>query len=471
MSELFDERLFIFALTSRPEDARIFASKFRAEWLHNADYQPILTSIKAYIQENRKSPSLEALHLRFAYHQPDEYKARIQHILDDLSHASSDITSQLEVLNQAKDVAIVRSLQDLCSNPAFKGRMEDLEGREIVQELQRWMNSFSSAREDRTMSLNEAVVNLFDTEGFDRSQNIPIRCGIEVIDEWSNGGLKPGNLGIMVAPTGGGKSVALVATSHHVSTTQELPTWYITNEITLEDATSRFLARITGKDVGRIMNDPGVIASEWHHVHSKKSTNNLLWLSEYNRQISTAELEADMLRNATLYGWMPKVICLDYLEHMRPNAEGMSQDSSWNWIGAVAQDLVNLAKKHKLVIWTAAQTNRSGLSSDKLDLPQLQGSIKHAQAASAVVAFQQVYCGEDPVSGEEMLGLTIYCMKMRHGRRGQPVSVKCNLATMEITNEEAQVNNVPRGQDDDSGTPHRATKRTVRKPKAQPGSV
>jgi len=118
------------------------------------------------------------------------------------------------------------------------------------------------------------------------------------------------------------------------------------------------------------------------------------------------------------------------MERMKPNETGHTRSNEWSWIGAIAQDLNRLAKKHKLLVWTAAQTNRSGLSANSIDLSMSQSSIRHLQEASAVIAMNQERMNEDEVI------MKWKALKMRHSKRpGSEVRVKCNLATMTITDE------------------------------------
>jgi hypothetical protein len=141
-----------------------------------------------------------------------------------------------------------------------------------------------------------------------------------------------------------------------------------------------------------------------------------------------------MMRRANLYGKMPKVICLDFMERMKPNGSGFNRDSSWNWLGAIAQDLSRFAKRHKILIWTACQTNRAGLVSDELDGSMIQGSIKHLQEATAMVGMNQYRTDDKDIY------MKFKALKMRQSSRpATAVYVKCDLATMTITNEVVDV--------------------------------
>jgi hypothetical protein len=130
----------------------------------------------------------------------------------------------------------------------------------------------------------------------------------------------------------------------------------------------------------------------------------------------------------SLTGQKPALIVLDYLERMKPESSGHKRDQSWNWIGAICGDLVRLAKRHELALWTAGQVNRSGLSSEQIDLSQIQGSIKHAQEASVVLGLSRVGASEN---NEEKVIFRFDLLKNRHGRNpGTPAFVEADLRKM-----------------------------------------
>jgi hypothetical protein len=68
-------------------------------------------------------------------------------------------------------------------------------------------------------------------------------------------------------------------------------------------------------------------------------------------------------------------------------------------------------------------------------LSNVQASIKHLQEATAVVAMNQVVYGIAD-NGDELVGMKWHAMKMRQSRKAsKSVTVRCNLSTMEITND------------------------------------
>ena len=65
MSSDFDEAILLYALTTRPEDARKFAQSFKPDWLKTVEYHPILAEIYAFTRKHEEPPSISTLHTIF----------------------------------------------------------------------------------------------------------------------------------------------------------------------------------------------------------------------------------------------------------------------------------------------------------------------------------------------------------------------------------------------------------------------
>jgi hypothetical protein len=234
--------------------------------------------------------------------------------------------------------------------------------------------------------------------------------------------------------------------------------WYVTNELPIEEIAERAVAKISGTNLSDIMED----AASGYTAHLDRLLkpvykNNLL-ITEYNKKISPAELESNINKWTALTGWKPDVIVLDYMERMKPSEEGYSPDKSWLWLGAIARELVWMAKRMNIVIWTAAQTNRSGLGAEVVTMDMSQGSIQHLQEASAVVTMIQRDCPGKP--DKKVLGFR--AQKMRHSRRDNNVVwLEADLKKMTITDHVVEMPDVNREEEEEEeAAPQKKKKRS-----------
>jgi replicative DNA helicase len=431
----FNEKAFLYALTSRPEDAKRFSLLFRPEWLRSVELQPLLAEVYSFTKKHGTPPSLTTLDTLFKDKDAEAWDLRYREVIEDLRRENPDLSECLYVLGKAKDAAIVRSFQSLETDHDFMKLQSEFDGTRVLTEVTKWLNLFAGQADEESANIKEAIESLVSAS-HEISERIPI--GLNVIDEWTDGGLRPKQLGIFMAATGKGKSSVLVNAAYNVAEIMDKSCWLITNELTMHEQTERFLARMTGKNLSQIQNDPAIAYSNLEK-HWKDGLHDRLRITSVNRNISANDIDGMLVRWAQISGWKPAVLVLDYMERMRPNETGYDRNKEWTWLGAIAQDLVQLAKRHNLVIWTACQTNRSGLMEGvDMSMSMGQASIKHFQEAACVIAMTQTQVkskyGEEVSIGIEFTGL-----KFRHSKlANRKAVVHVNLATMLISNDKAE---------------------------------
>jgi hypothetical protein len=143
------------------------------------------------------------------------------------------------------------------------------------------------------------------------------------------------------------------------------------------------------------------------------------------------------MRRKAITGWSPKLLVLDYMERMVPNTM-YHGEKEWTSLGRIAGDLIQFAKKHGIAIWTATQTNRSGLKENaEIDMEMAQSSIRHLQEASYVISLQK-----QPIPGEEdenKEAFKLKVLKSRHAKNtGRAVFLEVDLDKMLVTDRELE---------------------------------
>jgi replicative DNA helicase len=429
----FDEKAFLYAVTTRPEDARVFATTFKPEWLHTAEFTPVLAEVFAFTRKHGEPPTVATLHKIFKDKDKDAYDLRYKDALDSIVETIPDNSTVLYTIEQAKDTGVVRDFQELNNSQMFLQKQAELNGSALLKQMHKFLNKHNQDATIRTMDVRQSIDNLVENAGF-MPEMVRVPTGVHVMDQWTGGGLRTKQLGIVMAPTGDGKSSMLVVMAHNMAFVERQNVWLVTNELSLEEQTERMLSRITGKDVGRIIDDPG-IAYQGLERHWRAGADHRLRITEVNREVSVDELEAEMMKITSLTGWKPKVLVLDFIERMKPCESGWARDKIWDWIGAISRDLSRFAKRHNILVWTAAQTNRSGYSKNPRDknplsLEMAQSSVKHLQEAAAIIGMRQE---ELP---DERIVMEMADLKQRFAKRNkESVFLECDLAHMRITND------------------------------------
>lgn len=431
----FDEKMFIRALIDRPADARKYGKSFDPMWLKTIELRPVLAKFFEFTKKFGTPPGISTLRQVFIDEDAKAYEIRFKDILDDLEKTQYQHSDILYCLSKVHDMTVVMSLDSLIHSHGFTELLEAGSGAEVMEEIKKWETNFHDQYASVELNIEDAFLRVLDERGW-KNENRSIPTHIEFIDEWCGGGLNPKQLGIVLAPTGNGKSVVLCAMAHHMVTIDKRNVLYISNELAWDEVAMRFGTLFTGIDLNLMNREPLLMlqanerVGHWG-VEGKLKT----W--EVMKEITTDEIEARLKEYVDLYGWSPDVIILDYMERMAPTTEGYKRDSTWNWYGAIAQDLVRLAKKSNTLIWTAGQTNRGGMNKkNEQSMEHTQGSIKHLQEASAVISFRERkdYTKAAQKENEHVKILEFTPLKMRHakGSVGEKL-VEADFGKMMIT--------------------------------------
>lgn len=428
----FDELLFIRSLMDRPADAKRYSQYMKPEWLKTVEYRILLDKVYDFTKQYSIPPSVETLRKVFIEEDQSAYNTRYKDTIDRLAKVVLEQSEVLHCLDRAKKAGIVWSLEAMFNDPDFIHKREQGDGAEVMHDLQEWITQFDGTNEDVEMRINDAVEHLIKERGW-MQQDTEIPCGIEFIDDWCGGGLRPKQLGLILAPTGHGKSTCLMVMAHKMALLANTRVLFISNELAATEITERFGALISGEDINKVIHEPTVIRGGLETLN-KWGYGERLWLAEVNREISTDDIEGMIARYINLYGWKPDVVVIDFMERMKPTVSGHKRDETWNWYGAIAQDLVRFAKRCNMLVWTAGQTNRSGMNNKvEQGMAQAQGSIRHLQECSAVIAMRQRSDLDDEKKPDIRM-LEFLALKMRHSKRSETsLIVEANLGKMHIS--------------------------------------
>ena len=178
----------------------------------------------------------------------------------------------------------------------------------------------------------------------------PISTGWSYIDEIFGQGLGKGELGVVIAPTGAGKSMALV----HLGT----------QALELSDTVvgSRFDSCITGVP----LNDLGSFKEEIYET--VEALEGKLIIKEYptkSASVQTIKHHVEKLINRQL---KPDMIIVDYGDLLRPESTLREKRHE---LETIYEQLRALAQTQKCCVWTASQTNRSGLNAEVITMESI----------------------------------------------------------------------------------------------------
>ena len=189
----------------------------------------------------------------------------------------------------------------------------------------------------------------------------PVTTGWPLIDDICQGGLGQKELGVVIAPTGAGKSMALV----HLGT-QALKEGKTVVHYTLElqDTVvgSRYDSCLTRIELGDLMTFKEKIYEEVQDIEGR------LIIKEYPTKSASTHTLKTHLERLRMKDVPIDMIIVDYADLLRPVT---AQREKRNELESIYEELRGLAQEYKCPVWTASQTNRSGLNAEVITMESI----------------------------------------------------------------------------------------------------
>ena len=196
---------------------------------------------------------------------------------------------------------------------------------------------------------------------FEIKHRNPVSTGWAEVDNVCKGGLGKGELGVVIAPTGAGKSMVLVHLGSEAVKSGKTVVHY-TLELSETVIGIRYDSCITGVP----LND---VHSFKENIYERVTElEGSLIIKEYptkSATTNTIKMHLEKLRNR---GIEPDLIILDYADLLRP-ISGLREKR--HELETIYEELRGVAQESKCPIWTASQTNRSGLNAEVITMESI----------------------------------------------------------------------------------------------------
>ena len=203
---------------------------------------------------------------------------------------------------------------------------------------------------------------------------LPVTTGWNEIDNITSGGLGRNELGVVIAPTGAGKSMALV---HLGSQAIKEGKTVIHYTLELQDTVvaCRYDSCITQYPLSDLTNFKDEIFEEI------KGLDGTLIVKEYpTKSASTNTIKAHLAR-LVKRGIEPGMIIVDYADLLRPVVVRKEKRTE---LESIYEELRGLSNEYNCPIWTASQTNRSGLNAEVVTMEQISEAFNKCFVADFI---------------------------------------------------------------------------------------
>jgi replicative DNA helicase len=256
---------------------------------------------------------------------------------------------------------------------------------------------------------DEATDVFHDIDGaLEKDFRHPLPTGIVGIDNLLKGGLGIGELGVVLAPTGTGKTTLL---TKFANTAYNLG--YNVVQIFFEDNPGNIKRKHytiwteIAPDSQPEFKDEVKQKVEEAQARSKGSLK-LLKLASDNVTIS--EIKNKIRKMNSENPTKVDLLVIDYVDCISPERSTFGEE--WKGEGSIMRSLESMTSEFEMAIWTATQGNRESISSEVVTGDQMGGSIKKAQIAHVILSIGKTLEQKD----NNLATLTL--LKSRIGRDG-----------------------------------------------------
>jgi len=327
----------------------------------------LIDQILQYNEEYKGSPTLEVLKVKLDDVDHDVLKTQIiQHLKDAWKYTES---TDLEFIKQ--------QALDFCKNQEIKKAI--LSSVELLksgkyEEIKARVDDALKAGADKDIG-HEYMTNI--EERYSDAVRFVQETPWEVINELTDGGLGKGELGVMVAPAGIGKSWALMNIGAHAIKTGKTVLHY-TLELNQAYVGLRYDSVITG-----IANQNLKHYQEEVKEQLSKIEGDLIIKYFPTKTVSVMGLRAH-IEKCIMQGKKPDVIIVDYADLLRGHGQEKRHE-----LEGIYEDLRGLAGDYEIPVWTASQANRSALEEDVIDASKVAESYGKVMVADFIISLSR----------------------------------------------------------------------------------
>ena len=369
----------------------------------------LVKECKKYYDEYRKCITLDVFKVKTQEVENDILKvAIVENLKEVFKHIESP---DLEfVQDKALDFFKNQTLKN-----AILESVEIMESKGDYDIIKRLVDDALNAGTERNIG-HEYIEHIEDR--YSETARETVSTGWEVIDELTQGGLGGGELGVIVAPAGVGKTWVLAAIGanamkkgkHIVHYSLELNESYVG---------LRYDSIFTGIANQNLKFHKEDVQSEMDKLKGD------LVIKYYPTKTASVNTLSAHLKRITTLGTQVDMVVVDYADILKDTGTAREVRHA---LGNIYEDLRGLAGEFQIPVWTASQANRSALDEDVIEAQKVSESYQKVMTADFVMSLSRKV--------EDTIGNTgrFHVIKNRFGPDGitYPAKVNTNTGKMEI---------------------------------------
>jgi archaellum biogenesis ATPase FlaH len=348
-----------------------------------------------YFESDANNWLLETVLEHFREYKAPPTKDVLKVKLTNLSDNGPDSVLKAAILEQLKEVFRYMESDDL----SFVKHeiLNFCKNQEIKRAIMDSVNLLNMGKYDEIKTkIDSAMKAGADTNvGLDYKQDVSARyleaarntmtTGWDVIDDLMDGGLAPGELGVVMAPAGIGKSWLLINIGAN-SIRNGKNVIHYTLELNENYVGQRYDSVLTGINAQNLKNYQEDIEAKM------KSIKGELTIKYYpTKSVGVMGLKAHIEKSIML-GKPPDVVVVDYADLLKVNSKDKHEA-----LEELYEELRGMAGEYQVPIWTATQANRSALEEDVIEADKIASSYGKVMVSDFLMSLSRKV--EDKMSG------------------------------------------------------------------------
>lgn len=400
LGDLFQQKLLNQIISDANFSSKIL-EVIEPDYFDNKYFKLICQHIKEYFNKFEKSPGFDTI----------EHIIRSEHTNDSAVRVILDTVNSIRSVN-LNDVEWVQE-------QSFKFCKQQ-EIQKAINKAQKYIDGGDFQNYDKIETLISDAMRAGNTDidftdvfsniedALDENYRHPIPTGIVGIDK-TLGGIAKGEVGLVVAPTGVGKTTFLTKVSNSAfnSGYNVLQIFFEDN---IDEIKRKHYTLWTQIHPENLSKNKELVTNKVNEIQSTM-TNKLL-LKCFPSSITVSRIKSQ-IKQLQKDGTNVDMVVIDYVDRI---GSDMKTNESWKAQGPIMRDLESMCKELNVAIWTAVQGNRESISSDVVTTDQIGGAIEKAQVATTIITLAR------SMEQKEKKLANIAIAKFRYGSDGQVFS-------------------------------------------------
>ena len=336
----------------------------------------------------------------------DIMKTILRSELDNENELTSQQVREYYVRSQVNAVSDVEYIKDTALDFCKKQNLKSA----MVKSIGLLQNS---SFDEISQVINDSLkLGMDNDEGYDYKKDFeerfkprfrnPSSTGWDLIDDICKGGLGQKELGVVIAPTGAGKSMALVHLGVQALREGKTVVHY-TLELQDTVVASRYDSCLTKIPLQNLTSFKEQIYEEVQDISGR------LIVKEYPTKTASTQTIRNHLEKLRMRSIDVDFIIVDYGDLLRP-VRYLKEKR--NELESIYEELRGIAAEYEAPVWTASQTNRSGLNAEVITMESISEAFNKCFIADFIFTISRTI--DDKVANSGRL----FVAKNRNGPDG-----------------------------------------------------